>query len=184
MSGKLLQEIHKSKPFDSLQQEAFLNVVRTADHLMRGFEELLKPHNLSPTQYNVLRILRGMTAAPAHPPAPVNGNPVAAAPARPTNPASPPANHTGIPCKTIGEHMLTRDPDITRLLDRLEARALIARQRDTRDRRVVSTRITREGLKVLKDLDQPVADYHTRLFPNMPESRLAQLIDLLEQTRT
>src|SRR3954447_17652842 len=56
MGGKLLREIHKLRPFDSVQQELFLNVIRTADHLMRGFEELLKPHNLSATQYNILRV--------------------------------------------------------------------------------------------------------------------------------
>src|SRR5271156_5254220 len=116
MGGKLLKEIHKVRPFECAQQELFLNLIRTADHLMRGFEELLKPHNLSPTQYNILRILRGV-------------------------------GEDGIHCKGIGEHLITRDPDITRLLDRLESRNLITRQRDTKDRRVVSTRITAEGLK-------------------------------------
>ena len=86
-------------------------------------------------------------------------------------------------CKTIGEHMITRDPDITRLLDRLEARSLITRQRDTRDRRVVSTRITEEGLRMLKELDKPVGEYHGKLFPGMAEGKLAQLVDLLEQAR-
>ena len=162
MSGKLLQEIHKTRPFESIRQEALLNVIRTADHLMRGFEDLLKPQNLSPTQYNVLRILRGMTAPGAH------GNSAHAA---------------GVPCKTIGEHMVTRDPDITRLLDRLEARGLITRQRDTRDRRVVSTRITAPGLEILKELDGPVAAFHAAQFPNMADGMLEQLIDLLEQAR-
>ena len=161
MSGKLLKEIHKAKPFDSLQQEAFLNVIRTADHLTRAFEVLLKPFKLSPTQYNVLRILLGMSAPPA-----ANGK----------EPA-------GVPCRTIGQHMITRDPDITRLLDRLENRALISRHRDTKDRRVVSTRITAEGLRILEALDKPVADFHRAQFPRMPEARLAQLIDLLEQAR-
>jgi len=162
MSGKLLKEIHKAKPFDCLQQEVFLNVIRTADHLTRAFEELLKPFNLSSTQYNVLRILRGIGESDA-----------------PDAAGSP----RGIPCKTIGEHMITRDPDITRLLDRLEARSLITRQRNTRDRRVVSTRITAEGLRILKELDQPVAGFHRGQFTAMSEARLAQLIDLLEQAR-
>ncbi len=174
MSGKLLQELHKAKPFDSPQQEAFLNVIRTADHLTRAFEELLKPFTLSPTQYNVLRILRGMTSGACATPAPPSS------PAAPSNGTEPPP---GIPCKTIGEHMLTRDPDITRLLDRLEARALIARQRDTKDRRVVSTRITPEGLRILHQLDPPVAAFHRTQFPHMSPAHLTQLIDLLEQAR-
>ncbi len=168
MSGKLLKELHKAKPFDSLQQEAFLNVIRTADHLMRAFEELLKPHNLSATQYNVLRILRGM------------GGGCSDSPEGAAVPAAPP----GIPCKTIGEHMITREPDITRLLDRLEARTLISRQRDTRDRRVVSTRITPEGLRILQELDKPVREFHERQLAHMPESTIAELVELLEQVRS
>ena len=156
-----MREIHKAKPFDCLQQEVFLNVIRTADHFARAFEELLKPYNLSPTQYNVLRILRGASGSPEK-----------------LGPCD------GIPCKTIGEHMLTRDPDITRLLDRLEARSLITRQRDTEDRRVVSTRITPEGLRVLKELDKPVLDFHRGQLTHMPEAKLQQLIDLLENARS
>jgi DNA-binding MarR family transcriptional regulator len=79
--------------------------------------------------------------------------------------------------------MLTRDPDITRLLDRLESRSLITRQRDTRDRRIVSTRITAEGLKLLKELDQPVLDFHRRQFAHMSDAKLQELIDLLETAR-
>lgn len=161
MAGKLLKEIHKTKPFDCLQQEVFLNVVRTADHLMRSFDDLLKPFNLSPTQYNVLRILRGHAENTLD--ASVNG---------------------GIPCKLIGEEMITRDPDITRLLDRLETRGLITRQRDSRDRRVVSTRITPEGLKLLKELDRPVLELHRRQLAHMSEARLSTLLDLLELARS
>jgi len=79
--------------------------------------------------------------------------------------------------------MITRDPDITRLLDRLESRQLITRQRDTRDRRVVSTRITPEGLRILEELDGPVLEFHRLQLAHMPEPKLAQLIDLLETAR-
>ncbi|HUO10279.1 MAG TPA: MarR family transcriptional regulator [Phycisphaerae bacterium] len=153
MGGKLLKEIHKVRPFDCLQQEVFLNLIRTADHLMRGFEVLLKPYNLSPTQYNILRILRG-------------------------------AGDCGITCKGIGEHLITRDPDITRLLDRLEARNLITRQRDTKDRRVVSTRLTPEGAKILRELDKPVMEMHRSQLAHMSEMKITQLIDLLEEVRS
>src|SRR3954468_23763331 len=108
MSGKLAQELHKSRPFDNTSQEVFLNIVRTADHFMRAFEDLLKPYNLSSTQYNVLRILRGM------------GQSAEEYESRPDADAE-----AGIPCKTISEQMIPRDPDITRLLDRLESRSLI-----------------------------------------------------------
>ena len=55
----------------------------------------------------------------------------------------------GLPCGEIGSRMITRDPDITRLLDRLEKRGLISRCRETKDRRMVLTRISAEGLKLL-----------------------------------
>ena len=183
MGGKLVRELHKSRPFDSVAQEVFLNVVRTADHFMRAFEDLLKPYNLSSTQYNVLRILRGV-AETTDPTA--TGPNAAAARAEPSNgePASAQIPGPGIPCKVISEHMITRDPDITRLLDRLESRHLITRRRDTRDRRVVTTCITPEGLRILKELDHPVLEFHRLQLAHMPESKLAQLIDLLETART
>jgi DNA-binding MarR family transcriptional regulator len=167
MAGKLQKEIHKTKPFDSLQQEVFLNVIRTGDYLTRAFDELLKPQGLSITQYNVLRILRGHTEHGYESP---NGDAG--------------GDCGGIPCKTIGEEMITRDPDITRLLERLEARSFITRQRDTRDRRIVSTKITAEGMKILKELDKPVLELHRRQFAHMPEAKLTQLLDLLEQARS
>jgi DNA-binding MarR family transcriptional regulator len=168
MPGKLQKEIHKSNPFDCLEQEAFLNIIRTADHVTRAFDDLLKPFNLSGTQYNVLRILRGHQEdhAAGRPTASGNGNP------------------NGIPCKMIGEEMITRDPDITRLLDRLESRGLITRCRDSKDRRVVCTRITQEGLALLSELDKPVVELHRRQFAHLSETKLAHLIDLLEQARS
>jgi DNA-binding MarR family transcriptional regulator len=164
MPGKLLQEIHKVSPFENIQQEVTLNVMRTADHFSRNFEVLLKPYNLSSPQYNVLRILRGVSASDA---------------LRGVQP-----DMKGIPCKCISEKMITRDPDITRLLDRLEARALITRQRDGKDRRVVITNITEEGLRILAELDRPVLDFHLQQLAHMPEEKLVQLVELLEMVRS
>src|SRR5919108_1101542 len=106
MARRLRMEIHQTKPFASLEEEAFLNLQRTADALLHGLEAALKPAGLSPSQYNVLRILRGAEAE-------------------------------GLACREVGERMVTRDPDITRLLDRLEARGLVMRARDREDRRVI-----------------------------------------------
>src|ERR1700722_11440446 len=97
------------------EEAAFLDLLRTCDLLSRGPAQFLKSEDLSPTQYNVLRILRG--AQPA-----------------------------GLPCGEIANRMITRDPDITRLLDRLEKRELISRFRETKDRRMVVARITPQGL--------------------------------------
>jgi DNA-binding MarR family transcriptional regulator len=148
----LKAEIKQRRPFSSSQEEAFLNLQRTADALMRGFEELLKPSGLTQTQYNVLRILRG--AAPE-----------------------------GLLCRELAERMITRDPDVTRLLDRLEARGLVSRTRDVADRRVIVTRITAQGLRLLEGLDSPVAELHRRQLAHLGGDRIQKLIDLLEVTR-
>jgi DNA-binding MarR family transcriptional regulator len=89
------------------------------------------------------------------------------------------AEPEGLLCRGIGERMISRDPDMTRLLDRMEKRSLITRQRQKADRRVIKTRITPEGLKLLKKLDQPVHDLHKKQFHHMPAARLKQLAELL-----
>ncbi len=151
MTSRLQKEIKKQKPFESAEQEAYLNLMRTAQILQEPFEKLMKPLNLSATQYNVLRILRGA------------GEP--------------------LPCGQIGDRMVTRDPDITRLLDRLEKRGLITRQRTATDRRVVLASITTEGLRLLKLLDQPVMDLHVKQLGHLGKDKLRSLIDLLETSR-
>src|SRR5580658_3624726 len=112
------------------EEAAALDLLRTSDLLSRGPLQVLKTQDLSPTQYNVLRILRG---APE-----------------------------GLPCGEIGSRMITRDPDITRLLDRLEKRGLIVRSRESKDRRMVTARIMPLGLKVLGRLDEPVQETHRK----------------------
>lgn len=89
----------------------------------------------------------------------------------------------GLPCGEIANRMITRDPDITRLLDRLEKRALIARWRQAEDRRVVLARIMPEGLKLLARLDQPVDQLHRQQLGHLGGERLENLAALLEACR-
>lgn len=93
------------------------------------------------------------------------------------------AEPEGLPCRGIGDRMISHDPDMTRLLDRLEKRSLISRERQTDDRRVIKARITPQALSLLKTLDQPVRDLHKRQFRHMPSARLKILSDLLEEVR-
>lgn len=153
MAGKLRREIQQVKPFTSLEEEVFLNLIRTADELMRRFSEVLKPAELTPTQYNVLRILRG-------------------------------AEPEGISCREIAERMVTHDPDVTRMLDRLEKRGLVVRRREARDRRIINTRITPKGLNLLAGIDQDVADFHRRKLQHIKTSSLNKLNSLLEKARS
>jgi len=152
MTGKLKDEIKQAKPFDSLEAEVFLNLMRTADALTRRAEELLKLAALSATQYNVLRILRG-----------VGGQ--------------------GLCCREVAERMITRDPDITRLVDRLERRGLLARRRDHRDRRVITVRITEAGRRILKNLDGPIEEYNRNRLSHIEKGDLRKLLELLEAAR-
>ena len=79
--------------------------------------------------------------------------------------------------------MITRDPDITRLVDRLERRGLLARRRDHRDRRVITVRITEAGRKVLKNLDGPIEEYNRNRLSHMEKGDLRKLLELLEAAR-
>jgi len=87
----------------------------------------------------------------------------------------------GLPCKGISDRMISHDPDMTRLLDRMEKRGLITRERQFDDRRVVKTRITSEGLDILRKLDAPVQDLHRRQFRNISGDRLKVLAAALEE---
>jgi len=152
MAGRLQQEIRQGKAIRLLEEEATLNIVRTADFLLLGLNDVLKPHGLSPTQYNVLRILRG-------------------------------AGDGGVSCKDIGSRMLTRDPDITRLMDRLEKRGAVARDRAKEDRRVVTHRLTSTGLELVNQLDRPIEDLHRKTMRHLKPERLRELVELLEEVR-
>jgi DNA-binding MarR family transcriptional regulator len=93
------------------------------------------------------------------------------------------AGEGGLACREIGDRLISRDPDITRLLDRMESRGWIARSREIEDRRVVKTRITADGLRILHDLDEPVKNLHRKQLQGLSEKQLRRLLLLLEQAR-
>lgn len=90
----------------------------------------------------------------------------------------------GLPCSEVGNRMVNRDPDVTRLLDRLERRRLVTRSRHTLDRRVIITSITAGGIELLQQLRQPMLDLQKRQLGHMSAADLRQLIELLEQARS
>jgi DNA-binding MarR family transcriptional regulator len=94
------------------------------------------------------------------------------------------AGASGLACGEIGERMVARDPDLTRLLDRLEARQLVTRARDGTDRRVVTTRISEAGLALLSALEEPLQATIRRLLGHMGEGRLRTLATLLDEARS
>ncbi|MCS7044996.1 MAG: MarR family transcriptional regulator [Gemmataceae bacterium] len=139
--------------FDSLQQEAFLNLWRTYDRLRAFEDELFAAVGLTPQQYNVLRLLKA--AAPA-----------------------------SLPTLTLATRLVSRAPDITRMLDKLEQRGLVRRERPDDDRRTVQVGITSEGLRLLDQLKQPVRQCHLEQLGHMKPAQLRQLIDLLRIARS
>ncbi len=150
--GKLRDEIKQTKPFGSLEDEAFLNVIRTAERFLWREAEFLKPYEITLSQYNVLRILRG-------------------------------AEPEGLICREISERMIARDPDVTKLLDRLEARGLVKRERQENDRRVIIVRVTPEGVKLVDEIDRPALKMTEELLGHLGERKLKTLIGLLEEAR-
>ncbi len=153
MASGLQQELRKRRPFNVAEQEAALNIVRTADQIQLQFSRLFRSHGLTGPQHNVLRILRGHGGE-------------------------------GLPCQEIADQMITFDPDITRLVDRLLKASLVERHRAARDRRVVLVRITEPGREVLKALDEPVVDLHRRQLGHLTGAELAELSRLLVKVRS
>jgi len=152
----LARAIGKRQPFDSPAVEAFLSVMRTASWLSAPVERLLKGHDLSAATYNVLRILRGARMS---------------------------GLEHGRACHEIGEHMVARVPDVTRLVDRLTLAGLVERTRCVKDRRVVYVRITDAGMQLLALIDHPLMELHTAQLGHLKHAEITQLCDLLERVR-
>ena len=152
MPRALRDELRQRKPFTSLEQEAFLSIGRTEAVLRDAFERMLKPHGISLTQYNVLRILRGAGAG-------------------------------GLCRNEIRDRLISRMPDVTRLLDRMEEAGLVTRVRDAEDRRLVSTRMTPRARQLVNALDALVTAEHGRRLGHLSRAQLRSLVDVLALVR-
>ncbi len=142
----------KQRRFDSIAQEAFLNLWRTYDRLRMYEEELFGRHDLTPQQYNALRLLKH-----EHP-----GN---------------------LPTLALASRLVSRAPDITRLLDRLVDRGYIQRERPVDNRRVVRVGITAAGLELIKNLEVEVRQCHEKQLGHLDAEQLTQLTALLRIAR-
>ena len=152
MANRILEEIKQIRPFATLQEEAVLNIVRTADALKRDGELLFRRHGITSAQYNVLRILRG-------------------------------AGDRGLHCSAVAERMITAEPDITRLLMRMERLGLLVRHRNTGDRRMVTAIATDRGLQLLDELEAPLRELQEQQFVLLSDDEIEVLITGLEKVR-
>ncbi|MFC3603447.1 MarR family winged helix-turn-helix transcriptional regulator [Deinococcus soli (ex Cha et al. 2016)] len=89
------------------------------------------------------------------------------------------AGEGGLTCSEISDRLLEHDPDVTRLLDRLQKAGLVTRDRDRPDRRIVATRLTDAGRNLLNRLDPPLTELHARQFAHLTDTQLRDLITLL-----
>ncbi len=152
MKRHLQSEIRQTRPFASLEEEVYLQVLRTAQVAHRWCLEELKPLGISPSQFNVLRILRG---------------------ARPG----------ALSSRVIAERMIQRDPDLTRMLDRLEAMGLVEKTRSTTDRRVVEVTVTKAGAEIAEKGARAVREVLAERLATLGPKKLEQLANLLDQAR-
>jgi len=143
---------NSARRFDSLEQEAFLNLWRTYDRLHLREEELFERHDLTPQQYNALRLLRGESSGK-------------------------------LATLALAARLVSRAPDITRLVDKLEERGLIERERPSDNRRMVLIGLTEKGRTLLTELDERVRECHVRQLGHLSQDQLQQLIGLLQSAR-
>lgn len=141
-----------ARRFDSLEQEAYLNLWRTYDRLKSIEEEVFGVHSLSAQQYNALRLLAD-------------------------------AGPHGLPTLTLAARLVSRAPDITRLVDRLEARALVRRERVADNRRVVRIVLADGGFALLARMAGEVVDCGRRQLGHLPATDLRALVSLLKDAR-
>ena len=138
--------------FDSMHQEVFLSLWRTYDRLRTVEDELFARVDLTPQQYNALRLLAA-------------------------------AQPGTIRTLDLAARLVSRAPDITRLLDKLEQRGLVARDRPADNRRVVRIGITAAGIDLLDKLAEPLRDCHARQLGHLPPKDLQALVALLQAAR-
>jgi MarR family transcriptional regulator, organic hydroperoxide resistance regulator len=142
----------RSKKFDSLEQEAYLQLWRTYDRLKAIEDRAFERYDLSAQQYNALRVLRSV---------------------RPGT----------MPTSAVGAKLVSRAPDMTRLLDKLEERGLVRRERRAENRRVVEVGITPQGVELLDRLAAEVRRCHEAQLGHLKDSALRSLIAVLKEAR-
>ena len=150
--GKIYDELKQSKRFADPRQEAAIALLRTADVLRSRIEAALLPHQVSPEQYNVLRILRG---APGH----------------------------SLPTLEIASRMITRAPNITRLIDKLVQKQFVSRCDHDRDRRVVVVKLTPKGLSLVNGISTSINEIDAQGLAALSKAQVETLIEILDAVR-
>jgi DNA-binding MarR family transcriptional regulator len=138
--------------FDSLEQEAYLQLWRTYDRLRELDERVFSRHGISAQQYNALRVLRAVSPRP-------------------------------LATSALGARLVSRAPDMTRMLDKLEGRRLVRRRRSVANRRLVEVSITPAGRALVARLADAVRQCGHDQLGHLDRRALRSLIDLHKQAR-
>ncbi|MBP3192120.1 MarR family winged helix-turn-helix transcriptional regulator [Natronogracilivirga saccharolytica] len=144
----LKEEIRQNQEFESVQQEAIISLLLTTDRLKRRLSDLTGQYDITPQQYNVLRILYG-------------------------------AGSRGLPTLEIMNRMIERSPGITRLLDRIDRKGLMTKQRSTSDRRTQICTITPEGIRLIDEMSGPMKELTRDVMSHLDDKKLRDLLELL-----
>lgn len=152
MTSKLQDEIQQTRPFARKSSEALLSILRTATLLEREQNEALRPHGITHTQYNVLRMLQG-------------------------------AGKAGLCGREISNRLISKVPDVSRLLDRMEELELLDRERDAADRRHVTARISARGKRLLAQSTPDLEAVEHKRFSGVDHRTVVALVNALEQVR-
>lgn len=152
MTAAAVRAAPQAAKFDSLEQEAYLQLWRTYDRLRELDEQVFAKFAISAQQYNALRILRSV------------------------RPGS-------LSTSALGARLVSRAPDMTRLLDRLEEQGLVSRQRSAENRRVVDVTITRAGVALVAKLAADVRRCGRQQLGHLSHNTLQSLIAILAQAR-
>ena len=150
MAGVIARELKQQSAFASGEQEILLGLLIAAARLIEPWEKFLK--TTADLTNNQYNVLRILRGS--HP--------------------------TRLACSEIAARMIARDPDITRLVDRLTRRGLVARVRSRQDRRVVEVALTDKGRELLRTLDPHVNRMPRAMLGHLGAARLKQLGQLLE----
>lgn len=134
------------------EQQAYLQLVYTANLLQKDLGVFFKSYGLSGKQYNVLRAIRRVGSV-------------------------------GITCSQIAAQMIEQDPDVTRLVDRLEKMNLVTRATEKKDRRIVRVYLTDDGEKLLAQIDAPLIEKHCTQLNGLSKDELMTLIKLMCKVR-
>jgi DNA-binding MarR family transcriptional regulator len=148
----LQEELKQSKPFVSVEVEAYVSLMRTYAILSQPLNDLFKEFGITQTLYNLMRIIRG-------------------------------GPEEGVPCSIISDRLVTRVPDVTRLVDRAVEAGLVERNRPESDRRVVLLSLTPKGTALLNEMQEPLLQAHHAQMKGLNKTELRTLIDLLARLR-